>query len=252
MRFSRVSVPRGSGLVGEQPVSVERTELKFALPRADLGKLQTILEVNCRRVSYRNRTSRVASLYFDDPLLSACHETLEGESRRSKVRLRWYDAPFPEDQVFLEIKRRRGRATRKERHLLPLAKPLETSSLGETARALASSLPSPSSQALLARPEAIVLVEYERSYFEAAGGALRITLDSDLVFFSQAGRLRPSRRFPIRARDVVILEAKASVESEDRMRELLHPLSPRVTRSSKYVLGCQAVGLLPGAHYGDL
>ncbi len=231
---------------------LERTEVKFALPRADLGKLERILEVNCRRVSYRNRTSRVSSLYFDDHRLSACQENIDGSGRRSKVRLRWYDAPFPRGEVFFEIKRRRGRASSKERHLLPLANPFESSSVAETAMALSSALPPASSEALIARPDAIVLVEYERRYFEAAGGGLRITLDSDLVFFSQVGHIRPSRRFPVRASDVVILEAKSSLESEDRVRELLHPLAPRVTRSSKYVLGCQVIGLLPGTHYGEL
>ena len=230
----------------------DRTEVKFALPRADLGKLETILEVNCRRVSYRNRTSRVVSLYFDDHRLSACRENVDGSSRRAKLRLRWYDEPFPRGDLFLEIKRRRGQATSKERHSLPLATALESVAIRETAMALSRALPEAAAEALLARPEAIVIVEYERSYFEAHFESLRITLDSDLVFYSQVGHLRPSRRFPVHARDVVILEAKTSVASEDRMRELLHPLEPRVTRSSKYVLGCQAIGLLPGTHYGEI
>lgn len=233
----------------------ERTEVKFALPRADLGKLETILEVNCRRVSYRNRTSRVVSLYFDDHGLSACRENVDGSSRRAKLRLRWYDDPFPRGELFLEIKRRRGQSTSKERHSLHLASPIESASIRETAKALSRSLPPAPSEALIARPEAIVIVEYERSYFEAPLdelGTLRITLDSDLVFYSQVGRLRPSRQFPVSVRNVVILEAKGSVGNEDRIRELLHPLEPRVTRSSKYVLGCQAIGLLPGTHYGEM
>ena len=229
----------------------DRTEVKFALPRADLGKLETILEVNCRRVSYRNRTSRVVSLYFDDYRLSACRENVDGSSRRSKVRLRWYDAPLPGSELFFEMKRRRGRATSKERISLPLSQPLDSATLRETTRTLSRSLPASQSEALLARPEAIVIVEYERSYFEAAAG-LRITLDRDLTFYSQVGHLRPSRRFPVPVRDIVILEAKASVGSEDRIREILHPLQPRATRSSKYVLGCQAIGLLPGTHYGEM
>jgi hypothetical protein len=230
----------------------ERNELKFALPRADLGKLEAILEVNCRRVSYRNRTSRVASLYFDDPNLGACRENLDGTSRRSKLRLRWYDDPFPRDELFFEIKKRRGRATTKERHPLSLAAPLESVTVRETVKALARMLPQSLSEALLARSEAIVLVEYERHYFEAAGGGLRLTLDSDLAFYSQLGRLRPSRRFPVVEKGVVILEAKGPEEADERIRELLHPLEPRATRSSKYVLGCQATGILPGAHYGAL
>jgi hypothetical protein len=231
-------------------LSSERTEIKFALSRADLGKVERILEVNCRRVSYRDRTSRVSSLYFDDHRLSACQDNSDGASRRSKVRLRWYDAPFPETELFFEIKRRRGQASSKERFALPLSRPFDEATLRETATDLSRRLPQAQSEALLARPEPVVLVEYERRYFESGG--LRITVDSDLVFFAQTGRLRPSRRFPVHVRDVVILEAKSPVASEDRIRELLHPLSPRMTRSSKYVLGCQAVGLLRGAHYGEI
>ncbi len=119
----------------------ERTEVKFALPRADLGKLETILSVNCRRVSYRNLTSRVASLYFDDCRLSACHENLDGFSQRAKLRLRWYDTPFPRGEVFLEVKRRRGRATSKERHRLALSDPFESASMRDTVKALSAALP---------------------------------------------------------------------------------------------------------------
>jgi SPX domain protein involved in polyphosphate accumulation len=230
----------------------ERTELKFALPRADLGKLESILEVNFRRVSYRNRTSRVVSLYLDDHRLSGCRENVDGSPRRSKLRLRWYDDPFPRGDVAVEIKRRRGLTTSKERHLLALETPLESAFVRETATLLARSLPHAASEALLARPDAIVLVEYERSYFEAPGERLRFTLDSDLVFYSQIGNLRPTRRFPVAAREVVILEAKAEVAREDRIRELLHPLRVKTTRSSKYVLGCQAIGLLPGTHYAEI
>jgi hypothetical protein len=230
----------------------ERVEVKFALPRADLGKLVGILEVNCRRVSYRNRTSRVVSLYFDDPRLSACRENLDGSPRRSKVRLRWYDDPFPRSDLFFEIKRRRGLSTSKERHPVALESALERVPILETEKALFATLPSEASEALRARPEAVVIVDYERSYFEAPFGGVRITLDSDLVFYSQVGCQLPSRRFPVRAKEVVILEAKAPETAEDRIRELLYPLEPRVTRSSKYVLGCQAVGLIPNEHFGEL
>jgi hypothetical protein len=227
----------------------ERVEIKFALPRADLGKLETILEVNCRRISYRNRTSRVKSLYFDDARLSACHENLDGSSRRAKLRLRWYDAEFPRGELFLEIKRRVGQATTKERHRVDLADSFESVSTRETVNALSRALPRQQKEALLSRPDPIVIVEYERSYFEAEGGAVRITLDRDLVFYSQVGRLRPTRRFPVRAPDALIVEAKTTGDREEAVGEILHPLAPRVTRSSKYVLACQAIGLLPGSHY---
>ncbi|MGH9332890.1 MAG: polyphosphate polymerase domain-containing protein, partial [Vicinamibacteria bacterium] len=229
-----------------------RSEIKFSLPFADLRKLQSILEVNFRRISFRNPTSRVASLYFDDPRLSACHDNIDGSPRRSKLRLRWYDAPFPEGDLFFEIKKRRGEATSKERVRLRTEARLDSVPFRELTRCLSRALPAASREAWLARPEAVVLVEYERRYYEAVSEPVRITLDSDLAFYSQMGRLRPGRRFPVRAPDLVILEAKTPVGVEDRIRELLHPLEPRATRSSKYVIGCQALGLLPGSHYGPI
>ena len=57
-----------------------RREVKFALPNADAGKLRSILDVNCRRVSYGRPTSRVCSIYFDDVALSACPATRSGQS----------------------------------------------------------------------------------------------------------------------------------------------------------------------------
>ena len=87
-------------------VTTLRREVKFALPHVDFGKFLSILEVNCRRVSYAQPTSRVASLYFDDVLLSSCHDNLDGTPRRSKLRLRWYDTPLPETKFFFEVKRR--------------------------------------------------------------------------------------------------------------------------------------------------
>ena len=116
-------------------------------------------------------------------------------------------------------------------------------------KAIAASVPRSLREILLARPDAVVIVEYERSYFEAKGGSARITLDRDLVFYSQVGRLRPIRLFPVRAPEILIVEVKTPGDGEEALRELLHPLAPRVTRSSKYVLGCQAIGLLPGSYY---
>jgi len=87
------------------------------------------------------------------------------------------------------------------------------------------------------------MVEYERAYYEALDGPLRITLDRDLVFWSQEGKLYPSRRFAVRVPGLTILEGRAPIGQEDGIRRLLHPFEPWVTRSSKYVIACQYLGL---------
>ncbi len=108
-------------------VTTFRREIKFALPHVDFGKFRSILEVNCRRVSYEQPTSRVVSLYFDDVLLSSCHDNLDGTPRRSKLRLRWYDTPLPETKFFFGVKRRTDDVLAKER--FPLRSAVAVASL---------------------------------------------------------------------------------------------------------------------------
>jgi VTC domain len=232
------------------PSAAPRQEIKFAIPRADLGKFRSILEINCRPVRYGNETSRVMSLYFDDALLTSCRLNLDGAARRSKVRLRWYDTHFPEGALFFEVKKRTDEALVKERIALRARMPRGTMPLRGLAEELSLLLPDTASELLRQRPEPILITEYERRYFEAVDAPIRVTIDSDLAFYPQLGRREASRRFGERAPDLVILEVKAPVGCEARARELLHPMAPWVSRSSKYVMGCQYLGLLSGGHYG--
>ncbi len=237
---------------GSDEVTTIRREIKFALPHVDFGKFRSILEVNCRRVSYAQPTSRVVSLYFDDVQLSSCQHNLDGTPRRSKLRLRWYDTPLPETRFFFEVKRRADDTTTKERFRLRSEVALASLDIREIVAALSRTLPAPQVELLRARDEPVLITEYERHYFEALGEPLRVTVDTNLVFYPQTnvGPLR--RRFPVRVPELVILEGKAPIGSEHRIRDLLLPLEPWVTRSSKYVMGCQSLGLLPGSHFGPI
>jgi VTC domain len=230
-------------------IAAPRHELKFAMPRADLGKFRSILGINCRPVRYRNETSRVTSLYFDDAFLTACRLNLDGSARRSKVRLRWYDTPFPEGELFFEVKKRLDEALVKERVALRAKLPLAAMPIRGLAEELTRILPEALSALLRERSEPILITEYERRYFEAVREPIRLTIDSDLAFYPQVGRRQASRRFGERVPDLVILEVKVPLGSEERVREILHPMAPWVSRSSKYVMGCQYLGLLSGGHY---
>lgn len=219
-----------------------RHEVKFAVPDVDAGKLRAVLDANCRRVSHHQSTSRVVSLYFDDAELSSCRANLDGVARRSKVRLRWYDGPFPRERLFFEIKEREDYGIRKTRFLLSARDSLEAMSFAEIVAGLGGVLPAEASERLALRGEPTLIAEYQRTYYEAHVGPLRVTLDQDLTVYGQRGHRSPSRRFPVRTPRLTILEAKAPIGRAGEIRELLLPLAPRVTRSSKYVLGCQRVG----------
>lgn len=224
-----------------------RWEMKFVFPFADLGKLSSILEANCQRVLHRGPVSHVSSIYFDDHALSDCSHSLEGRGDRMKVRLRWYDDPFPSPDCFFEVKRRRHNAMEKYRVPLGCAKPMEEATYREVLADLQAVLPEPIALTLASRTTPAVLVEYDREHFVDATSGIRLTLDRSIVATEQIGASRPRRRFGTSLGDVVILEAKASPDKMAGLRNLLYPLQPTVSKYSKYVTACQSMGWQAGA-----
>jgi hypothetical protein len=101
----------------------------------------------------------------------------------------------------------------------------------------------------MSRPEPGLITEYKREYFQARHDSVRITLDYDVTWYDQSGKLRPGKKFGVRDPGMVIVEGKSPVGKEIQLPQLLFPLRPRVTRSSKYVMGCQRLGLVAGDSY---
>jgi hypothetical protein len=229
----------------EQGVAGFRREVKFALPIADLGKLRTILDVNCRRTVFNQSLSRVTSVYFDDGALSACFESLEGVERRAKVRLRWYDGH--DGRFFFEIKRRAGDVIQKRRLAVQSSVPLSSLTYREISKELGNTLPPEDGEVLLARPDPMVSVIYDREHFQTPGASIRITLDSNIRCYDQSGVRRVSERFGVTVPGHVVIEGKAPPGEEIGLPQMLHPLRPVLTKSSKYVLACRKLGHLPGA-----
>jgi len=233
-------------VVGVGSEAVLRREVKYAIAGADYGKLRTILETNLHRVSYggpSSTSSMVRSIYFDDARLSACRDNLHGVSRRFKLRLRWYDDDDTRNFYF-EIKRRIDLAVLKQRIALQSDVPLSEINYRQLAHSLKTALPQEVRELFCTRCDPVLISEYRRDYFEAPGSPVRVTLDRNLTSYLQTGLLRPRRRFAVRETDVVILEAKAPLALEPKLRELIHPLRPIVTKFSKYVAGCQRLGLM--------
>ena len=232
---------------GEEPGPIQyRSEIKFLLPYADMGKLRSILEVNCRRICYSGPVSLVNSIYFDDAGLSAYRESVEGNGRRAKVRLRWYGSENTDGRFHFEVKRRSDIAVGKERLAIASQNPLSRLPFRDILRELSGTLPEKHRALLMSRPEPVLITEYKREYFQARHDTVRITLDYDVTWYDQSGKHRPGKKFGVRDPEMVIVEGKSPVGKEIQLPQLLFPLSPRVTRSSKYVMGCQQLGLVPG------
>ena len=227
-----------------QGVDMSRREVKFALTHADSTKVRSILEVNCQRIVHHGPFSTVYTIYFDDARLSACRENLDGVPRRAKVRLRWYDDGDEEGSLFFEIKRRVDSMVYKERWAIRSSLALVKMTYQEILAELQRVLPASAQEMLLARSEAVLMSQYRREYFRAPGSLTRVTLDEGIISYSQMGLRRPAKRFGTEDHELLILEAKLPVSGGGELRELLHPLEPYVTKSSKYVQACLRLGLL--------
>ncbi|HXV64255.1 MAG TPA: polyphosphate polymerase domain-containing protein [Vicinamibacteria bacterium] len=217
-----------------------RREVKFVFRATDLGKLRSILRTNFRRALFGNAPSIIRSLYFDDAALRAFHDSVEGVGARRKLRLRWYNSN--EHSLFFEVKEREFDLVSKRRVAIGSDTPLSSLRYRDVLAELRALLEPPEGELLASQDHPILICEYTREYYEGPGG-LRVTLDFDLGWFEQLGALRPRCRFGVHVPRTVILEVKAPVGGSVEIAPLLHPLRVAVTRSSKYVVGCEQLGL---------
>ena len=222
-----------------------RRELKFAVRGADVSKLRRAFLGSCRRMTHKFAVSTVRSLYLDSADLRACRKHIDGVGRRQKVRLRWYDSQLPADDLFFEIKWRDNRVTGKHRVHLGLSGSIAQRPFAEILEALHGTLPSTYRSALLAFDEPVMLVEYKREHFRARSGGARLTLDYNIRYFSQINRSRLCTLFPQPLHDLVVVEGKVPVGYERTLRSTLYPFKARPGRCSKYINGCQLLGLIP-------
>lgn len=221
-----------------------RTEVKFTLQWPDLGKLRKGLASACRLVSHNEQVSTVRSLYFDDASLSACRANLDGLGQRTKLRLRWYDSLVPNDRFFMEIKWRKNLVTGKHRYEIQSDTPLNDLSLREIYTRLLQVAPEKNLREVLRYTEPVIVVQYKREHFVSPDAALRLTLDYDLQFYDHMTKKRFAMRFPKKMDGFCVVEGKTPIGREQELKALLHPLTQRADRCSKYVHGCRMLGIV--------
>lgn len=225
-------------------VTAQRRELKFVFDATRVDALRDVLEVNARRVAFGDGpVSRVNSIYFDDHRLTSCAESVEGVSRRVKLRLRWYDEDFARRGLFFEVKRRVGQSIAKDRTPVEAIEPIDRIDYPALVDRLCEVLSPEAAGLLHLRPVPTMLVSYRREHFRDPDSGIRATLDYQVEGFGQLGLRRPARGPKAALERLAVVEVKALPVDEADVRRLLFPLEPRLARCSKYVHCCLADGL---------
>lgn len=232
-------------------VTAFRRELKYVFRSFDFDRVLAILDARCERLQFgAANVSAVSSIYFDDDRLTSVWESMSGISNRIKLRLRWYDAQWPDRTSVFEVKRRAGAAVFKDRCEITLNRSIGEMSYNEILSAVQRQLSPTAATWLSQRRTPTVLVRYDRRHYREPFSGARLTVDYNIRGYDQLGRVTPSQGFPIDLHERVVLEMKVSPGEETSAARRLRGLITRPARSSKLVLCCARFGwkLLPDLH----
>ena len=212
-------------------ITDRRIELKDVFTTDDLPSIEKSIKLS-RFAFYKPYPNRkVNSLYFDDLRFSALEESIEGNSLRTKKRLRWYGVSRTKNNAVLEFKKKVGTYSWKELYrnyycINPIAQkwsdfiqPL----LNDATLPLKKISDSPAS-----------IVTYDREYYSSFDNNIRVTLDRNIKTYQQTNLLRPNFSFHRKHSSKIILEIKVSVENSGLIREVFRDIPFNPQRFSKY------------------
>lgn len=174
-----------------------RLEHKYLVPDRLLAPLRRVIAPFVRADDHASPRDdgawtgyTVRSIYFDTSRLTHYHQTAEGVQRRMKLRIRGYDQYRPGSDVILEIKRKNGPQSWKQRAAVayPLLEPLLAS--GDVERLVHPTPDAPDSVANAGRfvfrlhrdaLHPVLLVVYDREpWVGLMEPSLRITFDRNI------------------------------------------------------------------------
>lgn len=213
-----------------------RFERKFLVPEMNTAELEMVIKVNSsffREVYYQRQ---INNIYYDFPSLENYWANVDGQSHRTKVRIRWYGDTFGRvENPVLEFKIKKGLLGLKPSYKL---KPF---SINEDFQAdqlppllLTSDLPE-HIKIGLGELTPTLINRYKRRYFVSANGKLRLTLDWDMEFFA----VKKNKETPVRSvlLPYSLLELKYSFEDNLVAQKVSQEFPFRMTKNSKYVEG---------------
>ena len=215
-----------------------RLERKFVIRRADFRQIEQMIRIGPGffKEIYSRRT--VNNLYFDDIFFAAYRDNIDGNSRRIKLRLRWYGAGEPA-KAKLEYKIKEGLAGNKIICAFPADLVQKTAESSRFSAGFVRNLPLPELlREDLQGLQPVLLNRYERKYYLSANQKVRLTLDEKLSF----GRPGPGASARLRpVSQLTVLELKYMPKDEHFACRITNAFPFRLGKISKYAVGIQSL-----------
>ena len=208
-----------------------RIEVKDVFTTDDLPLIEK--SINLSRFSfYKPYPSRkVNSVYFDDLRFSALEDSIEGNSLRTKKRLRWYGNSLTENNAVLEFKKKLGVHSWKELYrnnycINPIAH--------KWSEFIVTKSNDNKFQLKKISETPVSIVTYIRQYYSSFDRKIRVTIDRNIQTYKQTNLFKPNFTFCNKYTTLAVLEIKVVAEHSNLIQELKKdiPFNPR--RFSKY------------------
>jgi len=222
--------------------NLPRQEIKYKVFYKDLGKLYAWLFNAKFNKNFDNRN--VNSLYYDTPNLDFAADNISGDSKRIKIRARWYskfnenifDSFSKENQSFnIEVKRKKNNLSDK---IILSNFSFNTKNTSMERRNFINDKvyfkisKHPELLKLIIRD--IIFVGYEREYYENfISSKIRLTIDKNLVCSNNQSFFNFEKS--LISKNYVIVELKFSQDSFQLVKKILNNFPFRQVRSSKYL-----------------
>ncbi|NUO09119.1 MAG: VTC domain-containing protein [Candidatus Brocadia sp.] len=225
-----------------------RYEQKFLVPLEHVGLLKNMLRHCCVQDRWYPENT-IYSMYFDTVELRSFHAVLDGDMRKEKIRLRWYESDLLQNNgalnVFLEVKRKEGFCGEKQRvkislpreHLESLLK--DTNGLSVFCHERIKGIGLREEEPLYP----IVLIKHRRHRFREPFAGLRLSIDSEIhVVQVNTGILPLSRSCKT---NKAVLEIKGALYCWPNSLKLLESLPLKRASFSKYAYCVDACRFIP-------
>jgi SPX domain protein involved in polyphosphate accumulation len=222
------------------PSELLRYERKFLITDYSYADVEQFVKFHpaCFSPIFQQRS--VNNIYFDTLGMNNYNDNVEGQTQRSKVRIRWYGNLFGSiDKPVLEYKIKNGLVGKKRSFLLNPFILDESFGKSHLIAAVRDMLPDEVKNEILSlRPT--LLNCYKRKYFLSADKNFRITIDHHLAYY----KIDYDRNtFLNKSEDVnsTVLELKYDIDYESQANLIASSFPFALTKNSKYLQGLERI-----------
>ena len=209
----------------------KRVEIKDAFSPYELSKFESAIKLSRLSFYCPYPSRQINSIYFDDYFHRSLEDSIEGNSLRTKRRIRWYGMQKKKVDATLEVKKKQGIYSWKQLYKNKYTVNPNAKSWGGMIESKDEKY-GPNTDLLNQLPRSII--SYNRQYFCSFNGKVRITIDQNLQSFSQNSTWGPNFDQVRKHYNFMIIEVKVS-SKDGHLVELVRkdiPFTPM--RFSKY------------------